>query len=63
MIFFPEETYKLAISLLKWKKARLIVEFKKKKIEMISHFSTFECFGFDHREITQTLLPVMKLHL
>lgn len=28
---------------------------------MISHFSTFECFGFDHREITQTLLPVSDL--
>lgn len=29
---------------------------------MISHFSTFECFGFDHREIIQTLLPVMKFY-
>lgn len=28
---------------------------------MISHFSTFECFGFDHREIIQTL-PVMKFY-
>lgn len=50
MIFFPE------------KHTNLPFHCYNGRFEMISHFSTFECFGFDHREITRTLLPVMKFY-